>query len=49
VAPVYPTLPAVLVVFAGRRRSELEQRMDMLTSLTNADPTLASSDIVVHR
>ncbi len=43
----YPTLPAVLVVFAGRRRSELEQRMDLLASLTNADPALASSDIVV--
>ena len=43
----YPTLPAVLVVFAGRRRSELEQRMDLLASLANADPALASSDIVV--
>jgi Replication-relaxation len=44
---LYPTLPAVLVVFAGRRRSELEQRMDVLASLANADSTLASSEIAV--
>jgi hypothetical protein len=43
----YPTLPAVLVVFAGRRRSELEQRMDVLASLANAEPALASSEIAV--
>lgn len=43
----YPTLPAVLVVFAGKRRGELEQRMDVLASLANADPTLARSEIAV--
>jgi len=43
----YPTLPAVLVVFAGRRRSELEQRMDVLASLANAEPALANSEIAV--
>jgi hypothetical protein len=31
----------------GRRRSELEQRMDLLTSLANADPVIASSEIAV--
>ena len=43
----YPTLPAVLVVFAGRERRELEQRMDVLASLAGADPTLSRSEIAV--
>ncbi len=43
----YPTLPAVLMVFAGRRRAELEQRLDVLVSLAGADPTLAGSEIAV--
>ena len=43
----YPTLPAVLVIFAGRRRSELEQRMDVLAGLAGADPALLDSDIAV--
>ncbi len=34
----YPMLPAVLMVFAGRRRAELEQRLDVLVSLAGADP-----------
>jgi hypothetical protein len=43
----YPTLPAVLMVFAGRRRSELEQRMDVLASLTGADRAIGRSEIAV--
>ena len=43
----YPTLPAVLMIFAGRRRAELEQRMDVLASLAGADPALTGSDIAV--
>lgn len=43
----YPTLPAVLMVFTGRRRSELEQRMDVLASLAGADPAIARGDITV--
>jgi len=43
----YPTLPAVLVVFAGRQRSALEQRMDVLVGLANAEPSLVDSEIAV--
>ena len=36
----YPTFPAVLVVFAGRARAQLERRLQTIMALAGADPAV---------